>query len=163
MRERNVNHWLILRTDFRKEQYVARQIEHMGFPAWVPVQIVACRPQIARRITRATHLKAFREICLLPRRVFVAMPLEAAAEAVHGEYGYLRQSGCAIERNAALDPVSVPGNQIAAFRAEIDRENTAALALATRPSRKQKAKWKSLHDALLEMIDAAKEQLEQAA
>ena len=54
-------------------------------------------------------------------------------------------------------------NEIKAFRAEIDRENTASLALAQRASRKQKAKWKSLHDALIEMIQGAKEQLEQAA
>jgi hypothetical protein len=69
----------------------------------------------------------------------------------------------ALERDAALDPVSVPGNQIDAFRAEIDRENTAALALMQARSRKQKAKWKSLHDALVEMIDGAKNQMEQAA
>ena len=161
--EQTVNNWLIVRTDFRKEAYVARQVEHMGFDAWVPVQVIACRPQIARRVSAKAHLKTIKEVCLLPRRVFVSMPLEAAAEAVHGEYGYLRQAGCALERNAALDPVSVPGSQIAAFRAEIDRENVAALALAQKASRKQKAKWRSLHDALLEMIDAAKEQLEQAA
>jgi hypothetical protein len=57
----------------------------------------------------------------------------------------------------------VPPEQIAAFRAEIDRENTATLALATRQNRKQKAKWKSLHDALVDMIQTAKGQMEQAA
>jgi hypothetical protein len=70
----------------------------------------------------------------------------------------------ALERDAALDPVSVPGNQIDAFRAEIDRENTAALALMqARNSRKQKAKWRSLHEALVEMIEGAKNQMEAAA
>jgi hypothetical protein len=59
--------------------------------------------------------------------------------------------------------VLIPDAQIAAFRAEIDRENTAALALMQAQSRKQKAKWKSLHDALVEMIDGAKTQMERAA
>jgi hypothetical protein len=56
----------------------------------------------------------------------------------------------------------VPPEQIAAFKAEIDRENTATLALATRQNRNQKAKWKSLHDALVDMIQTAKGQMEQA-
>ena len=154
--------WLIIRTDFRKEQYVARQIINAGFDAWVPVQIIACRPQIARRITAKTGLKAYREICLLPRRVFVSMPLEAAEEAVHGKVGGIRHA-VAVERNAALEAISVPSAEITQFRTAIDAENTAALALATRPSRRQKARWRSLHDALVEMIQTAREQLEQAA
>lgn len=149
--------WLILRTDFRKEAYVARQVENMGFAAWVPVQIIACRPAIARRVSAKAHLKAYREICLLPRRVFAAVPVMQEADLLKIRHAV------ALERNAALEAISVPANAIQQFRAEIDRENTAALALATRPSRKQKAKWKSLHDALVEMIDAAKTQLEQAA
>ena len=148
--------WLILRTDARKEAYVARQVQSLGFEAWLPVQLVACRPQIARRITAKAQLAKIREIPILPRRVFAAMPLEAATEAVHGKVGKIRHL-------IGVDPGCVPNGQLAAFRAEIDRENTAALALASRPSRKQKAKWKSLHDALCEMIQTAKEQLEAAA
>lgn len=154
--------WLILRTEFRKEQFVARQVQALGFDAWVPVQIIACRPHIARRISAKAHLRAYREICILPRRVFAAMPLEAAAEAAHGKVGKIRHV-VAVEMNAALEAISVPSGAIAAFRAEIDRENTAALALATRPSRRQRARWRSLHDALVEMVQTAREQLEQAA
>ena len=149
--------WLILRTDARKEAYVARQVQSLGFEAWLPVQLVACRPQIARRITAKAQLAKIREIPILPRRVFAAIPV-----ALQAEVSKVRHL-VAIERNAAQEAISVPSSQIAAFRAEIDRENTAALALASRPSRKQKAKWKSLHDALCEMIQTAKEQLEAAA
>jgi hypothetical protein len=57
----------------------------------------------------------------------------------------------------------VPSAEIARFKAAIDAENTAALALAQKASRKQKAKWRSLHDALVDLIEQAKGQLEQAA
>lgn len=149
--------WLIIRTDYRKEHYVAQQIRNAGFDAWVPVQIIAARPQIARRITAKAQLQTIKEIPVLPRRLFAAVPVALQAE-LEGVRHLV-----AIERNAALEAISVPFNQIHAFRVEIDRENTAALALSQRASRKQKAKWKSLHDALVEMIDGAKAHLEQAA
>lgn len=152
-----MTHWLILRTDLGKEQYVADAVRRLGFDAWVPMQIIACRPAIARRVSAKAHLKAYREICLLPRRVFAAVPVALEADLLKIRHAV------AVERNAALEAISVPANQIQQFRAEIDRENTAALALATRPSRRQKAKWRSLHEALVEMIEQAKGQLEQAA
>jgi hypothetical protein len=62
-----------------------------------------------------------------------------------------------------MRPVVIPDSQISAFRAVIDAENRAALALSQSASRKQKAKWRDLREALLEMVDQAKAQLEQAA
>lgn len=149
--------WIILRTEARKEQYVTRQVMSMGWDAWTPTQVIACRPSIARRIMSKTQLQTYREICLLPRRVFAAAPVAAEADLLRIRYAQ------ALERNAASEALLIPDRQVREFKAEIDRENTAALALATRPSRKQKAKWKSLHDALVEMIQGAREQLEQAA
>lgn len=149
--------WLILRTDARKEAYVAQQIRNAGFDAWVPVQIITTRAAIARRITARAHMQTIKELPILPRRVFAAVPV-----ALHAELEGVRHL-VAIERNADQEAVSVPHSQIAAFKAAIDAENTAALALAQRASRKQKAKWKSLHDALCEMIEGARQQMEKAA
>lgn len=151
--------WLILRTDFRKEHYVAQQIRALTWDAWVPVQIITARPQIARRVTSKAHLQTIREVPILPRRIFAAVPHWAVLQ---GELEHIRHL-VAIERNADQKAISVPHSQIHAFRVTIDNENTAALALSQRASRKQKAKWKSLHDALCEMIDGAKQTIEQAA
>lgn len=149
--------WIIVRTDARKEQYVARQIINAGFEAWHPVQVIACRPSIGRRITAKAQLVAYREIAILPRRVFCTVPV-----ALHAELEGIRHL-VAIERNADQEAVSVPHSQIVAFRAVIDAENTAALALSQKASRRQKAKWRDLKEALVEMIDGAKQTMEQAA
>jgi len=150
--------WLIIRTDFRKEAYVARQIANMGFPAWVPCQLVASRPGIARRVL-AKPIVAVKELPVLPRRLFAAVPSWAVSQA---ELDGIRHME-AIERDAEQAPVWIPDAQIAAFRAEIDRVNTATLALATRQNRRQKAQWKDMRTALLDMIHQAKGQMEQAA
>lgn len=148
--------WLIIRTDFRKEHYVAQQIKMLGFDCWVPCQMIATRPAIARRVTAKAAVQ-IKELPLLPKRLFAAVPVAVEAD-------LLRIRHCvAVERDAALEPVYVPDAQIAAFRAEIDRENTAAMALAQAKSRKQKQKWKALHDALLELVESAKQQMERAA
>lgn len=150
--------WLIIKTDFRKEQYVAQQIRNLTWDAWVPCQIITARPHAARRVTAKAHLQTIKELPILPRRIFAAVPLWAVLQ---GELDHIRHL-VAVERNAALEPVSVPANEIHAFRAAIDAENTAALALS-QASRRQKAKWRSLKDALLEMIEGAKQQMEKAA
>jgi hypothetical protein len=148
--------WLIIRTDFRKEHYVASQIRLLGFDAWVPCQMIVSRPAIARRVT-AKAAVSIKELPILPKRLFAAIPVALEAD-------LLRIRHCvAVERDAALEAVYVPDAQIAAFRAEIDRENTASLALAQAKSRKQKAKWRSLKDALIDLVEGAKQQMEQAA
>ena len=148
--------WIILKTDFRKEQHVARQVEAMGFPAWVPCQIITCRTGIGRRVTAKAAIQ-LKELPILPKRLFAAIP-----EAVHGDLASIRHL-VAIERDAASEPLRIPFCHIQRFREEIDRENTAALALAQKASRKQKAKWRSLHDALLDLIEQAKTAYEVAA
>lgn len=144
--------WLIVRTDFRKEHFVARQIQQRGFDAWVPSQIIVTRPGMARRLMARSNSQAVKELPILPRRLFATCPDSLTVRHMAG-----------VDRDEFMLPVLIPDDQIAAFRAEIDRENTAALALATQRTRKQKAKWRSLKDALLDMIDQAKEQLGAAA
>jgi hypothetical protein len=148
--------WLIVRTDFRKEAYVAAQIRNLGFDAWVPCQIITSRPGIARRKLSAPGV-SIKELPILPKRIFARMDWHEA-----GTLRGIRHLED-VERDGEERIVSVPDGQIAAFKAEIDRENTAALALAQKASRRQKAKWRSLKDALLELVDSAKQQMEQAA
>ena len=155
-----MSNWFILRTDARKEAYVAQQIRNAGFESWHPVQVIACRPAIARRITAKTQLKAYREIAILPRRLFVQADVLYGGALVDA----LQIRHClGFERDGYSATINIPDAQIAAFRAVIDAENRAALALSQSASRRQKQKWRSLHDALVEMIDAAKTELEQAA
>ncbi len=151
--------WLILRTDARKEQYVAAQVRNLGFDAWVPVQLIASRPAIARRVSAKSDMRRMKELPILPRRLFAAVPRWAVLQ---GELEHIRHL-IAVECDADSKPLCVPPEQIQAFRETIDAENTAALALAQKASRKQKAKWRSLKDALLDMIESAKQQMEQAA
>jgi hypothetical protein len=73
--------WLILRTDFRKEAYVAAQIRGMGFAAWVPCQMIASRPGIARRKLSAPAV-AIKELPVLPRRLFAAGGRSAEGQAL---------------------------------------------------------------------------------
>jgi hypothetical protein len=156
-----VANWIILRTDTRKEAFVARQIAQMGYQAWVPIQIIASRPSAARRVTAKAHLTSIKELPILPRRVFARI-VDYLDRETQSEIQSIRYFD-AFERDAEQRFALVPDDQIAAFRAVIEAENTASLALSQRASRKQKAKWKSLHGALVEMIEGAKAQLEQAA
>lgn len=149
--------WIILRTDFRKEPYVVSQIGNMGFQCWHPVQVIATRPAIARRVTQKAQLRAYREIAILPRRVFACLPV-ASVDVLQGIRHLV-----GVEFDGDMRPVVIPDGQITAFRAVIDAENRAALALSQSASKRQKAKWRDLKEALLEMVDQAKAQLEQAA
>jgi hypothetical protein len=151
--------WLIIRTDAHKEQFVARQVAGLGFDAWVPCQLVTSRPQIARRVTAKAHITAVKELPILPRRIFASVPRWALWQ---GELDGIRHL-VGMERDGDQRLLEIPDSQIAAFKTKVDEENTAALALAARPSRRQKAKWRSLHDALIDLIEQAKTQFDVAA
>lgn len=148
--------WLIIRTDFRKEHYVARRIQSLGFDAWVPIQQVAVRTHAARKDTKSPALMV-KELAILPRRLFALLP-----EPVDAQVRAIRHLE-AIECDAALEPLRIPAMQICRFREAIETENALSMALAQRPSKRSKAKWKSLHDGLVDMIDGAKTQMEAAA
>ena len=153
--------WIILRCAFRKEPYVVEALRRHGYEAWHPVQIVACRPAIARRVSSKAQLRTYREIAILPKLVFVGGP-DLFDREVQSELRTLRHVEC-LETDSEQRVVQIPAAQIAAFRATIDAENTASLALAQKASRRQRARWKNLKDALLELVDSAKQQMEQAA
>lgn len=143
--------WLIVRTDFRKEHFVAAQIRNVGFEAWVP-----CEAR-THRICRHVKRRETTYHPILPRTLFAAVPV-----ALQAELAGVRHLD-SIERNALQEAISVPSSQIHAFRVEIDKMNAAALALSQTASRKQKAKWRDMREALAELVNGAKQELEQAA
>lgn len=143
--------WLVIRTDFRKEHFVAAQIKNAGFEAWVPCEI---RTQ---RICRHVKRRETTYHPIIPKMLFAAVPVALQAE-LEGVRHLV-----AVERNAVQEAISVPSSQIHAFRVEIDRMNAAALALSQTAIKKQKAKWRDLREALAELINGAKQEMEQAA
>lgn len=153
--------WLIVKTDRAKEVYVARQVANMGYQVWVPSQIIVCRPTVARKVTAKASLAKIKDLPILPRRLF-ALIVDCHDREVQSEIATLRHCD-GFERDAEQRLVMIPDAQIVRFRAAIDAENTAAMALHQKASRRQKARWKSLHDALVELIEGAKERLEAAA
>ena len=143
--------WLIVRTDFRKEHFVAAQIRNAGFEAWVP-----CEAR-THRICRHVKRRETTYHPIIPKLLFAAVPV-----ALQAELAGVRHLD-SIERNALQEAISVPSSQIHAFRVEIDKMNAAALALSQTASRKQKAKWRDMREALAELVNGAKQELEQAA
>ena len=143
--------WLIIRTDFRKEHYVAAQIRNAGFDAWIPCEV---RTQ---RICRHVKRRETTYHPIIPKLLFAAVP-----EALHGELSGVRHL-VSIDRDGYQQPISVPSSQIHAFRVEIDKLNDAALALSQTASKKQKAKWKNIREGLAEALERAKQMIEQAA
>jgi hypothetical protein len=148
--------WLIVRTDARKESYVAAQIAGHGHDAWVPAQMIPVRPHGARKLTAKAGV-TIKELPILPRRVFVQVDWHEA-----NSFASIRHVQ-GVERDGEERVILIPDAQVASFRAEIDRENTSALALAQARSRKQKAKWRSLQEGLIDLIDSAKQKMSQAA
>jgi hypothetical protein len=149
--------WLIIRTDIAKELYVARQIALAGFDAWVPIQCVLSRPSVARRVSAHSNARKVKELPVLPKRLFAAVPV-----ALQRELTGIRHLD-SIERDAASMALQIPHGQILTFKAEIDRMNADILALNAIATRKSKAKWKNLKDALQELVSQAKTELEIAA
>lgn len=149
--------YLIIRTDDRKEAYVASQIVRMGFDAWTPCQIELTRSRAARRFTSQKALATTKEIRILPKRIFAAVPVAMEADILKIRYCV------AIERDAALAPLQAPANQVAIFRREVDMLNAETMALAKMAQgRKTKAKWRSLKEALEGLMKAETPELETA-
>lgn len=136
---------------------MARQIIRLGFDAWVPSEMRATRPHAARRLTAKAAAISIKELPVLPKRIFAAVP-----DHLHAEIQSIRHL-VGIERDAALAPLKIPASQIVQFRGEIDRLNTATLALAAKQTRKEKAKWRDIKEALQDMIEQAKAGMAQAA
>jgi len=149
--------WIIVRTEFRRELAVSIQIAKKGFPVWVPVQKIRQRPAAARQHMDRSNTFQIKDRAVCPSLFFAAVPVEQI-DRILGLRGLDR-----VEQTSEGTWALVPDNQVMAFREAIDRENAAALALAQSASRKNKAKWRSLQDALKELVDGAKQVMEQAA
>jgi hypothetical protein len=154
-----MSQWLILRTDFRKEHYVASQIINAGYKAWVPSRIVVVRTAAGRRITaKAKDRLPTKEYPLLPGLVFAAVPVALEAELM-GIKGLE-----SVEHTADYTPALVPQRQIEIFMEAVDAANAKMknYAAATM-SKKEKAAWVPLQDLAAILTERARAQLEQAA
>jgi hypothetical protein len=143
--------WIIIRTQYRKEDYCAGQIARLGFDAWVPTEIVRCRGA-SRRITKTTV--ATKPLPVLPRTLFAAV-----SSAAHGDLMKIRHL-VAVERGPGSEALEIPHNQILVFRDEIDRLNKEVLALAAIQTRKHRAKWRDMREALAELVKGDKQAVE---
>jgi hypothetical protein len=151
-------HWLIIRTEFRREQAVSIQIAKKGFPVWVPVQKIRQRPTAARTHMDRSNTFQIKDRAVCPSLFFAAVPVEQI-DRILGLRGMDR-----VEQTSEGTWALVPDEQVRAFREAIDRENAAALALAQSASRgKQKAVWRSLKDGLMDAMERAKQVMEQVA
>ena len=106
--------WLIIRTDYQREQSVAREISR-HFPAWVPMlsYLHARKLPSAKKATVTLKQRP-----LMATYVFAAVPVAAIGEvsAIDGMDGVMYES-------SSWTPLSIPQLQIDVFRAMIDREN----------------------------------------
>ena len=68
--------WIILRTDFKKEASVCRQIEALGFDAWVPWGVRVVRSAESRRVTAKSRERSHKWFAILPGRVFATIPTD---------------------------------------------------------------------------------------
>jgi hypothetical protein len=152
-----LTHWIIIRCAQSKEAYVTRQIALMGFDAWVPVQHVYSKPAVARRVTSQKALVKYRELPVLPKCLFAAVPMGR-----HGDLQSIRYFD-RIERDTASCALQIPDVQIRLFRDTVDRMNAEALAYNAVVTRKTKAKWVNLKEAMLARIEQAKTEMEIAA
>lgn len=106
--------WLIVRSAFQRELALARRIEGLGHPVWVPMETRF------QRITGPVKTKRNRiwETPVIPTVLFAAIPKTAWGDvmACDGFAAFQRP-------NAVSEPYSVQDSQIARFRDMVDREN----------------------------------------
>jgi hypothetical protein len=148
--------WIIIRTDARKEHFVAAQIRDMGFQSWVPCQMIASRPGISRRVTAKAAVQ-IKELPILPKLLFAEMDV-FDAPAIMGIRHFKE-----IIRDNEERIVCIPASQISRHREALEQENASTLALVAAKSRRQKARWRSLKDALLDLVDSARQKMGEAA
>lgn len=106
--------WLIVRTEYRYELTVARQIEALGYPTYVPMEVRF------HRITSPTKVKRAHtwEVPALPTVAFASVP-----DGHHGELVGLRAFVGLWRPDPVSGPYRVSPEQIDAFRDMVDREN----------------------------------------
>lgn len=149
--------WLLIRTDHAKEAYVARQIQNLGFDAWVPSQVIIERHKAARRHMDRSNVKQPKTRPVCPTMLFATVPVNCIDEIV--SIRHLRK----IEQTAQGLIAVVPHSQIRVFMDAIEAENTLARVLSEASRRKQKPVWRSLQDGLLELAASVTGQAQEAA
>lgn len=150
--------WLIIRTKFKKEQAVATQISKKGFTVWVPVEKVVQRHPAARRhMDRSNTYLPPKDRPICPSLFFAAVPVDEI-DRILG----LRDLDKVEQTNEGTWAL-VPHEQVDRFRKVIDAENAAAMALFQTTGKRNKARWHSMQDALMKLVEGAKQNLEQAA
>ncbi len=112
-------HWTIIRTDYKREEAVAREIgKH--FPAWVPMIAYIHARKLPSQKKAIISLKTRP---LMATYLFAAVPGCSLGElqAIDGYRRYECHSGSWV-------PLTVPETQLAAFRGMIDGENAGVVA-----------------------------------
>lgn len=145
--------WFILRLkEHDKERYVEAAINRIeGWSAWTPMEV-----RMARISPRHKARREF-ENALLPKRLFAAFPAHLQPEVLRIRYVD------SIERGSDFLPLLVPSRQLDLFRSTIADMNARIRALKTATTKKDKARWKSMKEALEALINEAKEEKEMAA
>lgn len=106
--------WLIVRSEMRQEQALARRIEAMGCAAWVPMEVRFHRVQLG-----AKKQPRIWETPILATVLFASVPRTAWGDLMALE-GYRD-----LERpSPSSAPYTVPHGQLVEFRSMVDRENT---------------------------------------
>ena len=103
--------WYIATVERHRERPFAKEVEAMGFPAWVPLETRYHRNRRKKARSRIWDAPA------LPGIVFAAVPFVA-----HGDLQTLRYP-CSLMRDLDGYALSVADWQLAAFRAELDKIN----------------------------------------
>ena len=145
------NSWVIVRTALAKEFYVARQIELMGFSAWVPIEYSTAR------IFRKSKTRKLIERPVLSKCLLCDVPTGR-----HGDLQRIRYYD-SVQRDTGSQPLLIPFHEIQRFREILDKHNAVIIALSLKTDSKTKAKWKSMRDALKEMLDIAGQKRDIAA
>jgi hypothetical protein len=112
-----MTHWLIIRSHRLQELALARRIEALGFPVWVPTQVRFHRIKQGAKTGKPRRNRIW-ETPLIPRMLFAAIPegLERLLVDLEGYDSLHRPDGLTA-------PYMIPESQIAGFREMVDLEN----------------------------------------
>ena len=104
-------HYLIVKTDFAREAFVAKAIRRMGYDAIMPVE---CH---AARVSRLTKAKKVVERPAIPRVLFAAIPGAAIGNLQTIRYYH------SLQRDFAAQPLLIPIWQVRRFLDYLDDHN----------------------------------------
>ena len=156
-----VSDWLIIKTARLQEQKLAKRIEALGFPAWVPVEVRWHKTKQGAGKPRRNRIW---EAPALPRTVFAAVPV-----ASYGDLMALEGYDSLHVEKATGTPSKARFEAIEIFRAALDRENTirrrqyARRQEGKRPVRRLKLGDPDLANVLFEELFGLKPDVAEAA